>query len=198
MADFSLTPDSPLAGYSLMFEDTLLQEVTGLQLASVAVPHNGLQGLNARLQSLCKADFPQAGLCTRVYDLSIAGNNSTVTLLGLQADQCLLSVESKSLPVHQAYSQLQSELEDTAYLTDQSDSLAVLDVKGALALPALERIIMLDLSVFSSSTVARTMMEHLSVIIELPSPQHARLYSPRSSAKSFLHAVQTSLNNVCS
>ena len=198
MADFSLTPDSALAASSQMFEDTLLQEVADLQLVSVAVPNNGLQDLNERLQSLCKADFPQAGTCTRCGDVTIAEHNATMTLLGLQADQCLLSIESESLASHQAYAYLRTELAGTAYLTDQSDSLAILDVKGALTLPALERICMLDLSKFSSPAVARTMMEHLSVIIELPSSQHARLYSPRSSARSFLHAVQTSLSNVCS
>ena len=197
MADFSLTPDSPLAGYSQMFEDTRLQEVSDLQLVSLAVPNDGLHALNERLQSVCKAKFPKAGTCTRVNDATIAGHNASVTLLGLQADQCLMSFQSESLPVHQAYAYLRSELAGTAYLTEQSDSLAVLDVKGALALPALERICMLDLSIFNASTVARTMMEHLSVIVELPSAQQARLYSPRSSAKSFLHAVQTSLNNVC-
>ena len=197
MADFSLTPDSPLAGYSQMFEDTLLQEVSDLQLVSLAVPNDGLHALNERLQSLCKAKFPKAGTCTRVDDATIAGHKAAVALLGLQSDQCLLSIQSESLPVHQAYAFLRSELAGTAYLTEQSDSLAVLDVNGALALPALERICMLDLSIFNASTVARTMMEHLSVIVELPSAQHARLYSPRSSAKSFSHAVQISLNNVC-
>ena len=118
--------------------------------------------------------------------------------MGLQADQCLISIDSDLLADHQAFAHLKTALAETAYITDQSDSLAVLDLQGSLAQPALERICMLDLSLFDSSTVARTVMEHLSVVIEIPSSQHARLYSPRSSAKSFLHAIQTSLSNVSS
>ena len=169
-----------------------------MQLVSMAVPIGGTSALDDRLQSLWNVNFPQAGKCIRANDASIAGFKTTIALMGLQADQCLISIDSDLLADHQAFAHLKTALAETAYITDQSDSLAVLDLQGSLAQPALERICMLDLSLFDSSTVARTVMEHLSVVIEIPSSQHARLYSPRSSAKSFLHAIQTSLSNVSS
>lgn len=198
MAELSLTSDSPLAGYSQIVEETLLQEITTLQIVSMAVPKGGLSALNSQLLKLLSVGFPQAGECLRADDIPIGEHNTKITLLGLQAEQCLLSIDSASLPDHHAYAHLKTELADTAYLTEQSDSYAVLDIKGDLVHPALERVCMLDLSLFGATTAARTMMEHLSVVIELPTPRHARLYSPRSTAGSFLHAMQTSLNNVCS
>ena len=63
---------------------------------------------------------------------------------------------------------------------------------------ALERICPLDLDdqAFPEGRVARTAMEHLSVIILRDGPDSFLLMSPRSSARSFRHAVELSVENV--
>lgn len=96
------------------------------------------------------------------------------------------------------YRKLQSIRHDRTYLTEQSDAWAVLDLRGTLALPALERVCSLDLDAdrFSRELVARTRMEHLSVIIHRLPTNGFRLYSARSTAGDFWHMLQTSLFNV--
>ena len=112
----SLTSDSPLFGYSQFFEDTQLREVTSLQLVSMAVPIGGTSALDDRLQSLWNVNFPQAGKCIRANDASIAGFKTTIALMGLQADQCLISIDSDLLADHQAFAHLKTALAETAYI----------------------------------------------------------------------------------
>jgi sarcosine oxidase subunit gamma len=74
----------------------------------------------------------------------------------------------------------------------------MLRVSGPKSRIALERICPLDLhpSTFPQGRVARTLMEHLGVIILHEGPDTYLLLSARSSAGSFLHAVETSVRNV--
>lgn len=201
MAEHLLNAQSALGGYSTTYSDTCLKEIDKLQIVSLAVPENGLADLNTALQLLWNVSFPGAGECLRPNSVAIEEQTVSASLLGLQADQCLVVIENNDnsddlSDQHAAMRFLQSTLADKAYLTEQSDSLAVLEMQGSLTLPALERICMLDLYQFDSSSVARTLMEHLSVIIEFPAKDCVRLYAPRSMADDFLHAVETSLVHV--
>ena len=91
-----------------------------------------------------------------------------------------------------------AKIADTAYLTDQSDSFAIVRIKGARSRDALERICPIDLHLdeFSVGTVTRTLMEHLGVIILREDEDAFMLMSARSSARTFWHAVQTSIQNI--
>ena len=93
---------------------------------------------------------------------------------------------------------VRAALGPAAYVTDQSDSWAMLRIAGAGIRAALERICPLDLDdeVFPQGRVARTAMEHLSAIILRDGEDSFLLMSPRSSARSFLHAVELSAENV--
>jgi sarcosine oxidase subunit gamma len=84
------------------------------------------------------------------------------------------------------------------YIVDQSDSWAMVRLTGPNCRAALERICSLDLDpgVFPPGRVARTVMEHLSVIILCETDTKYTLLSPRSSAGSFMHALDTSARNV--
>jgi sarcosine oxidase subunit gamma len=201
MAEHSLRSDSALGGYSATYGDTRVQEISNIQVVSIAVPRNGLSDLNKTLQELWSVSFPEAGKCLRLDEVAMETRSVTASLLGLQADQCLAVFENRDtsddlLLQHSAMNYLQTRLDNSAYLTEQSDGLAVLEIQGSLTEATLERICMLDISRFNSSSVARTLMEHLSVIIEFPAENHARLYSPRSMSGDFLHAIETSLVHV--
>ncbi len=183
---------SPLGGVEQVFSnersgDTVLKEINALDIVSIATPRGGQSALSNLLEQQLGVALPPVGQVNRA--------GSTVALLGLQSDQCfLVTTEQTRNPVQR----LKLITGDTAYLSDQSDSWVVLEISGDLSHRALERICPIDLSepAFTLTSVARTSMEHLSVIIEKLSESRFRLYSPRSSANSFLHAVTVSINNV--
>ena len=189
MSDFTLTPDSPLNGFTKRYGDTYVSEHPALDIVSVATPAGGDEKLSALLREKVGTGLPGTGHISRADDSSM--------LLGLQPDQCFLVSESQRL---QPALELKKLLGDAAYVSDQSDSWAVLEIKGPKAHAALERICPIDVSsgAFDENAVARTSMEHLSVIIHRHGTDGYRLYSPRSSANSFLHAVTESLYNVSS
>lgn len=196
MGNFELSAVSALDGYTGSFDTTYACEVGNLVIVSITIPRGGLQAVNSKLSRLWQTTFPNTGECIRIGDAQLAGQNVTLVLYGLQSDQCFLVAETDNHSTQNMLDHLNSELGPVAYLTDQSDSWAVLDIDGALTITAMERICMLDLASYTSSQVARTTMEHLSVIVEKQGDERVRLYSPRSSAASFLHAVTTSLHNV--
>ena len=217
MVDSKLHATSPLDGYANTYDGTRVAEMENLGIYSISVPHGGMDALNGQLNALCGLTFPETGRCERASDIQLAGRSVCVALFGLQQDQCFLIAEpieasnrqgadSDSLNCDSSstdasgscelFKHLQNTLSSTAYLTNQSDSWAVLDIDGQLTLPALERICMLDMGTFDTGSVARTVMEQLAIIIERTDAQGVRLFSPRSSAGSFLHAVTTSLENV--
>ncbi|MEM9344402.1 MAG: sarcosine oxidase subunit gamma family protein [Pseudomonadota bacterium] len=84
------------------------------------------------------------------------------------------------------------------YTTDQTDVWVVLEVEGPYVRDGLERICPLDLhpEEFSIGSAARTVMEHMGAMIVRTGTDRFLLLSARSSAKSFLHAVETSFKNV--
>ena len=187
MSEATLQAISALNGFFLTVEDTTLSEVTPLTIVSIATPKGGRNLLHAQLEKTLGLDLPDTGKISR------SGGDSA--LFGLQDDQCfLVSLNDQPDPANL----LKRDLGDAAYLSDQSDSWVALEINGALSRRALERVCPLDLAegVFTEQHVARTSMEHLSVIIEHPSSDVFRLYSPRSSAISFRHALTQSLHNV--
>ena len=89
-------------------------------------------------------------------------------------------------------------LEGAAYTTDQTDVWVALGLSGAGARRGLERICPIDLhsDAFGVDDAARTVMEHLGVLILRSGDDEYLLLSASSSARSFLHAVETSLRNI--
>ena len=188
MAELALTARSPLDGYERSFGTVTLAEVTGLSLVSAAVPHGGDDTLAAALAAGLGAARPATGD-------SAPGDRYGARLLGMQPDQLFILFEAPD-PDRPAESVAEA-LGPAAYVTDQSDSWAMLRIAGAGVRAALERICMLDLddAAFPEGRVARTVMEHLAVIILRDGPDSFLLMSPRSSARSFLHAVEVSIAN---
>ncbi len=189
VSDFTLTPAAALNGFSKRFGKNELVEQCDIDIVSIATPNGQHDKLSALLEQKIGAALPATGKISRADD--------TLALLGLQPDQCFL-VSSLQRP--DAAKALKSLTGDLAYLSEQTDSWAILDLTGPDSFAALERICPINISkhAFEQDAVARTSMEHLSVIIHRLGDEGYRLYSPRSSADSFLHAVTESLYNVCS
>ncbi len=188
MPDLTLTASPPLDGYHKQFGDTALTEIGDQALVSIAVPLGGADALDSAMTGAYGTTFPAPGSTALSKD-------GSVRFLGLQPDQCFALFE---LAGNDPVEAIANVLGDTGYYTDQSDSWAMLRLSGPLAVSALERICPLGLApaAFPQGSVARTAMEHLGVIILCENEDSYVLMSARSSAPSFLHAVETSVENV--
>jgi len=188
VSDFTLTARSPLGGVQLDFDGVTIAEVSNMAIVSLATPHGGEDALAKAVRSAYGTGLPAVGQSAK----SKAGG---ARFLGLARDQAFLLFDE---PGGNPLDAIAKDVIEAAYLTDQSDSWAILRISGPKARAALERICPLDLhpSAFPEGHVARTMMEHLGVIILREGPDTFLLMSARSYAGSFLHAVETSVRNI--
>ena len=189
MPDSALAARTPLDGYGRTIGTVTLAEVAGLALVSAAVPRGGDEAFAAALAGGFGAVRPAPGD-------SAPGAGPATRVLGMQADQVFILFESPD--PDRAAPAAAAALGPAAYVTDQSDSWAMLRMRGAGVRAALERLCPLDLDdqAFPEGRVARTVMAHLAVIILRDGPDSFLLMSPRSSARSFRHALERSVENV--
>ena len=188
MVEFTLTASDPLQDLNLQFDELAVASVMDRALVSIAVPNHGRTALETRLEQAYGTGIPQVGR-------SAKSNADNVRLLGMARDQIFLLFDDLGGDPLEPVSR---ELDGVAYLVDQSDSWVILSVEGPRARTALERICPLDLdpTAFREDSVARTVMEHLAVVILRDGDDRFLLLSPRSTAKSFAHAVLVSAENV--
>jgi len=183
-----LTAEPLLGGFKATFDDTDLSELTTLAIVSIAIPLGGDKAFASALNKAYGASIPPAGGSS----LSANGN---IRFLWMARDQLFALFEEDS---PNAAADMSKALSDTAYVTLQSDNWVVLRLAGSKARDALERICPLDLhpSAFAEGHAARTIMEHMGAILVHETADQFLLLSASSTAKSYLHAVQTSLHNV--
>ena len=188
MPELRLTANSPLGGFEIQHAGVLLSEVTDFALVSIAIPLGGRPALEREMAIRFNVDLPDCGQSTVTTD-------GMLQFLGMQIDQLFALFEYSC---NDAVSTISGELGKTAYYPDQTDSWAMLRIAGPMTRMVLERICPLDLHPerFSQGAVARTTMEHLAVIVLRNDQDAFILMSPRSSASSFLHAIETSIENV--
>ena len=86
---------------------------------------------------------------------------------------------------------LKAALGDAASITEQTDAWVAFDLAAPDLTPILERLCNVDFSNVPAGYATRTMMEHLGVYLIKNGSGAARLYGPRSSAESLLHALET-------
>ena len=188
MSEFSIAAQSALGGVELEIGDVKIAEITGRAIVSITTPKGGKAALDKAMASGFKCKLPAAGQSTRS---PVAGSQ----VLWMQSDQVFVLFD---LGGPDPVAEVAKRLKGAAYLTDQSDAWVMIAVRGENCRTALERICPIDLggAVFPQGAVARTMMEHMAAIILRQGPQEFVLMSPRSSSKSFLHALQTSAQNI--
>ena len=188
MSDYALSAEPTLCHLRTVIGDTVLEEVTDLGIVSIAIPLGGDVLLAQSLEEGYGASLPKSGV------LSVS-RDRTAKFLGMAPDQVMALVANAP---GDAVDGIRHRLGDAAYFTSQTDNWVILRLSGDLSRSALERICPVDLNAtsFRLDNVARTVMEHLSVIILREGEKGFLLLSPRSSATSFLHAVETSIKNV--
>ncbi|MGI9409617.1 MAG: sarcosine oxidase subunit gamma [Hyphomicrobiaceae bacterium] len=188
MVEFTLAASDPLRELNLQFDELTVVSITDRALVAIAVPSQGRNALADRLEQAYGTSIPEVGRTT-------TSNGDNVRFLGMARDQIFMMFDD---PGGDPLVPVSRELGSVAYLVDQSDSWVMLSVEGPRSRAALERICPLDLDpgAFRENGVARTVMEHLAVIILRDGHDRFLLLSPRSTAKSFAHAVQVSAENV--
>lgn len=181
MAEYSLTAQSALKGLDIEKPGIRMTEGSNLALVSMAVPVNGEQKLSEVINSAFNIALPDIGS-------SISSNTERARFYRLQLDQYFVQFQNEG---DRAVDVIRKYVGDAAYLCDQSDSWVAIHLSGFNSTVLLERIctLDLDLSVFPAGSVARTSMHHLAVIIIREDIDSFMLLSPRSSAESFLHAL---------
>ncbi len=170
-----------------------LHELTGIELVHVSVPCRHLPRLNEHLEETIDLSWPDPGRFSASETASTDPGGTPLMLMWLAPDQCMLLAPRQDSRL----TRFIGSLDGTGYATDQTDNWVALRLSGDLAVPGLERICPLDLheSAMPIGTAARTVMEHLAVIILRESADGFLLLSPSSSARSFHHAVTTSMTN---
>lgn len=184
MAETPLAAAPILGGLDHAIGENRIHERDDLALVSVATPLGGDAALAAALKKGWGLAMPEP---TR----SAAGGDTRA--IRTSPDQMMLVFPH---PTPDAERVVRRKLAGTGYTTDQTDVWVVLEVSGPDTPAALERLSMLDLDarVFPVDASARTIMEHMGAMIVRTGAESFLLFSASSSARSFLHAVETSYN----
>ena len=91
---------------------------------------------------------------------------------------------------------LKAALGDAASVTEQTDAWVAFDLAAADLTPLLERLCNVDFRSVPKGDATRTVMEHLGVYLVKLDQGAVRLYGPRSSAQSLLHALEVAAASV--
>jgi sarcosine oxidase subunit gamma len=86
---------------------------------------------------------------------------------------------------------LKSALGDAASITEQTDAWVAFDLETQDLAPVLERLCNVDFLGVPTGYATRTTIEHLGIYLVKQGTGAARIYGPRSSAESLLHALET-------
>ena len=188
MADFILTAEPPLGGYHRSFDGAELSELPDLACVAVSVPNGEDKAFAKALKAGYKVEMPDNGC-------SLLSKDGKARIMRFTADQVLVLIDHVKPDAAQV---VYSTLSGVGYPVDQTHNWVALSLSGPLARAALERICAVNLhrDAFAIDKAERTVMEHLSAIIVRTGEDEFLLMSASSSAKSFLHAVETSINYV--
>lgn len=185
MAEIRLTA-APALGADITMGGNRIRERDDLALVSVAVPQGG--------------DAALAGAMERAWSIAPPSPNGSTGGDGMRAiwtapDQMFLMFPR---PGSDESAHLAAALDGAGYVTTQTDGWVILEVEGPETLAALERLCPLDLAskAFPVGAASRTVMEHMGAMILRLDETRFLLMSARSSAASFLHAVEVSYRNV--
>ncbi|GAW35780.1 sarcosine oxidase, gamma subunit family [Roseovarius sp. A-2] len=187
MAEYTLQAEPPLAGTKMEIAGVRLWAPADLALVSLALPLGREDAADRAIKSAYGVDLPEIGR-------SVLAEDDT-RLIRLAPDLAFALFTHATPDAGRVVAQ---RLNDALYTTDQTDVWVALALSGPDARRALERICPIDLhpQVFGLGHAARTVMEHLGVLILRTGEDDYLLLSASSSAKSFLHAVEVSLHNI--
>ena len=182
MAEFAFTLEAKpiLGGVDRRLGENRIVERSDLAIVSIATP----LGEDAAL-----ADALEGGWGLAWPNPTVSTVSGDVRAVRSAPDQLLLIFPHATPDANRV---VQSKLNGAGYTTDQTDVWVMLEISGPATIAALERLCPLDVSRFPDGGAGRTVMEHMGALIIRVSAGHFYLLSASSSARSFLHAVETS------
>ena len=183
MPEAGLTARPALGGYEREWTSVSLREIDGLSIVALAMPRTD-NNLTQTLEKATGCAWPKVGHIQ---------TNGAYQVIGLQSEQIFVVYPRQGdNPVPEVTELVGGE----GYVTDQSDAWVVLEIDGAGSRAALERICPVDLHevAFPIGQTARTAMEHMGSVVIRTGENRFQLMSARSSAASFLHALEMSIN----
>ena len=127
MAEFQLAAQAALGVDPIVADGVEAGEVPGLSIVSIAAPRGGEAELGVSVNAALGIELPAVGK-------GIRSENDGTWLLGLQPGQWFAvfeCLEPRPLDV------MRAKVTDTAYLTDQSDSFAIVRIAGPRSRDAL-------------------------------------------------------------
>ena len=178
----------PLSNYKNEINKIKISTIEKIEFYSLAIPIQRKKKAGAAIAQEFKCQLPSPGNCVVSRDLKLK-------ILRLSTDQILLYFSFQNMT--QIKKSLKM-LETSFYITEQSDAWSGVKVSGQNVTSCLERICPINLSIdfFGINCFARTSMEHLNTIIIRSKKNEFELFSASSSARSFLHTIKTSAQNI--
>ena len=161
-----------------------ISEQVDVALASVAVRRGRFADLAAAARV---AGVPLPGVACHVSEVPYSAFWVTPEMWFVEAP----------FATHQAIADLlKSALGDAASVTEQTDAWVAFDLAAPDLSPLLERLCNVNFQSAPQGHATRTVIDHLGCYIIKNGPGAARLYGPRSSAQSLLHAVEVAAASV--
>lgn len=185
MADFNLEAKPVLGGLSKDWSGTTLTELGALAAVAVSVPQGSEAALEAALKKAYGGGIPAPG------ESYVSKDGARV--LGFAADQLMVLWDH---PPHGGATTMAEKLGDAGYYVEQTSNWVFLELSGPLARSALARLTALNLhpDAYPIDRAERTVMEHMAALVVRTGEDSFLLASASSSARSFAHAVETSLD----
>ena len=185
MAEINLTARTPLGGHDETIGACRMCEATETDIVSVAWPE-------------AKAGEIANGI--KVLGLSMPEPTMTNAADGARAvrttpDQMLVLLDADGAG---SIDRVAKALDGAGYLTRQTDAWVICDLSGDGVFDVLERLCPINIrgNAFPVGASARTAMEHMGALIIRTGETEFRLMSASSSARTFEHALTTSMRYV--
>ncbi len=183
MSDLNLTAATSWPEVDIKLPDLSVNTLSGKALVSIANAEAEKDSLQKAMSDHYQCQYPEVGTSTFSSD-------EKGLFMALQLDQLFHLFDYEG---DHAVETVRQKLGPNAYYTDQSDGWMMLHLSGLESRNVLARICQLDLhpDVFKKGSVARTLMQHISVIILCKARNSFILLTPRSFANSFIDMLKS-------
>ena len=188
MPKYQLKANTALEKHRTEINGVKISEIGNIEIYSLAVKLNEEGKAAATIKKIFSCKMPAPGN-------AFISESQKTRILRLSIDQLFLFLNSREFEKVNDHFQ---EFSKFFYITEQTDAWSGVKVSGSRVFECLERICPINLSTktFPVNSFARTSMEHLNALIVKTKSNEFELYSASSSAKSFLHAIETSAKNI--
>jgi len=175
---------SPLGGYEKSWDGMSVTEVTDQEIVAIASAMGDEKAFASQFHKHFGKTLPKPGKV-----INVKGGHCMWTA----PDQYWLFLNGENI---NADRDIAAKFGESAYTTLQTDGWAQINLSGPRTLHMLERFVPLDIAGFKVGDATRTRAHHLPIVIARIGEDEYRLISPRSSAGSFIHALEATAQNI--